>query len=178
VDGAEVTGTDPSRVIMFQDTTPYPWRTVRGDAQLGLEARGVLRGQSGRVDAALALVGLEGFAGAYPHELSGGMARRAALARALVNDPRPSSGLAWQLPPRPRGPSAGRDDGPRSQPEEALLVGHYDSANEIPAHPSRDALQGTAMPPGAPRCEGIEVHSLVFWEVGCLFATSLLATAT
>ena len=55
---------------------------------LGLEARGLLRTHRGRVEDALRLVGLTGFANAYPHQLSGGMAQRAALARALVNDPK------------------------------------------------------------------------------------------
>jgi NitT/TauT family transport system ATP-binding protein len=88
VDGEPVTGPHPSRVVVFQDPTLYPWRTVRANAALGLEARGLLRSRSGRVDSALRLVGLSGFAQAYPHQLSGGMAQRAALARALVNEPR------------------------------------------------------------------------------------------
>ncbi|SJZ93262.1 NitT/TauT family transport system ATP-binding protein [Enhydrobacter aerosaccus] len=87
VDGADVTGPDPSRVVVFQDPTLYPWRTVWRNASLGLETRGLLKQQRERVDAALALVGLEKFAKAYPHQLSGGMAQRASLARALVNDP-------------------------------------------------------------------------------------------
>ncbi|MFO1161077.1 MAG: ABC transporter ATP-binding protein [Reyranellaceae bacterium] len=88
VDGAEVAGPDPSRVVVFQDPTLYPWRTVWRNASLGLETRGLLKQQRGRVDAALELVGLEKFANAFPHQLSGGMAQRASLARALVNDPR------------------------------------------------------------------------------------------
>jgi NitT/TauT family transport system ATP-binding protein len=72
---------------MFQDPTLYPWRTVRANVSLGLEARGLLRSQSGRVEEALRLVGLTKFATAYPHQLSGGMAQRVSLARALVNDP-------------------------------------------------------------------------------------------
>ena len=88
VDGCEVTGTDPSRTIMFQDPTLFPWRTVRGNAQLGPEARGTLRENGARIEDALRLVGLGQFAEAYPHQLSGGMAQRAALARALVNEPR------------------------------------------------------------------------------------------
>lgn len=88
VDGKQVAGPHPSRVVVFQDPTLYPWRTVRANAALGLEARGLLRRQQHRVDAALALVGLEAFGSAYPHQLSGGMAQRAALARALVNEPR------------------------------------------------------------------------------------------
>ncbi|WP_424813423.1 ABC transporter ATP-binding protein [Roseococcus sp. YIM B11640] len=88
VDAAQVTGPDPSRVVVFQDPTLYPWRTVWKNAALGLEARGLLKAQRGRVDEALELVGLGGFASAYPHQLSGGMAQRAALARALVNEPR------------------------------------------------------------------------------------------
>jgi NitT/TauT family transport system ATP-binding protein len=86
-DGAAITGPDPSRVIMFQDPTLYPWRTLKANVSLGLEARGLLRRQSHRVDQALELVGLTQFASAYPHQLSGGMAQRVSLARALVNDP-------------------------------------------------------------------------------------------
>jgi NitT/TauT family transport system ATP-binding protein len=87
-DRAPIEGPDPSRVIVFQDPTLYPWRTVWKNAALGLEARGLLHQQKSKVDAALDLVGLEGFASAFPHQLSGGMAQRAALARALVNEPR------------------------------------------------------------------------------------------
>ncbi len=87
-DDEEIVGPDPSRVVVFQDPTLFPWRTVWRNASLGLEARGLLKTQRGRVDEALKLVGLDGFANAYPHQLSGGMAQRAALARALVNDPR------------------------------------------------------------------------------------------
>lgn len=87
-DGVQITQPDPSRVVMFQDPMLYPWRTVKANISLGPEARGLLRRQGHRVDEALRLVGLTPFAMAYPHQLSGGMAQRAALARALVNDPR------------------------------------------------------------------------------------------
>ncbi len=87
-DGSPIQGPDPSRVVVFQDPTLYPWRTVRDNVALGLEARGLLRSQGHRIDDALKLVGLTGFEKAYPHQLSGGMAQRVALARALVNDPR------------------------------------------------------------------------------------------
>ena len=86
-DGAVIEGPDPSRVVVFQDPTLFPWRTVRDNVALGLQARGVLSTQAARVDEALALVGLTEFANAHPHQLSGGMAQRVALARALVNDP-------------------------------------------------------------------------------------------
>ena len=78
---------DPSRILMFQDPTLFPWTTVWRNAATGLAARGVLDRQRSRVGDALKLVGLTAFAEAYPHQLSGGMAQRAALARALVNDP-------------------------------------------------------------------------------------------
>lgn len=86
-DDAAVTGPDPSRIVVFQDPTLFPWRTVRDNVALGPQARGELGHRQDRVDAALQLVGLAGFERAYPHELSGGMAQRAALARAIVNDP-------------------------------------------------------------------------------------------
>jgi sulfonate transport system ATP-binding protein len=87
-DGKPIEGPNPSRVVVFQDPTLYPWRTVWGNVALGLEAQGLLHTHRERITEALRLVGLEGFSDAYPHQLSGGMAQRAALARALVNDPR------------------------------------------------------------------------------------------
>ena len=82
-----IDGPDPSRILVFQDPTLFPWRTVRQNVALGLETRGLLQAQSERVDDVLRQVGLDGFDNAYPHQLSGGMAQRAALARALVNEP-------------------------------------------------------------------------------------------
>lgn len=87
-DGADITGPDPSRVVVFQDPTLYPWRRVWDNVALGLEAQGLLKTTEGKVDEALAKVGLSQFARAYPRQLSGGMAQRVALARALVNEPR------------------------------------------------------------------------------------------
>ncbi|KUY91636.1 ABC transporter [Burkholderia territorii] len=87
-DGVPIERPDPSRIVVFQDPTLYPWRRVRANVALGLEARGVARTAQHRVDDALARVGLQEFANVFPHQLSGGMAQRVALARALVNDPR------------------------------------------------------------------------------------------
>jgi NitT/TauT family transport system ATP-binding protein len=87
-DEARITRPHPSRVVVFQDPTLFPWRTVWDNVALGLEAQGILKSQRHRVDAALDLVGLSSFRNAYPHQLSGGMAQRVALARALVNDPK------------------------------------------------------------------------------------------
>ncbi len=88
LDDQPINGPDASRIIVFQDPTLYPWRTVWSNVALGLEARGLLRSHRQRVDDVLRLVGLAGFAMAYPRQLSGGMSQRAALARALVNDPK------------------------------------------------------------------------------------------
>ena len=87
VDGQVIARPDPSRILVFQDPTLFPWATVRKNVATGLEARGVLKQERARVDSALALVESSAFADAYPHQLSGGMAQRASLARALVNDP-------------------------------------------------------------------------------------------
>jgi NitT/TauT family transport system ATP-binding protein len=85
--GAPVLGPSPSRVVVFQDPTLYPWRKVYDNVALGLQAQRVLKAKRGRIGETLRLVGLSNFASAWPHQLSGGMAQRVALARALVNDP-------------------------------------------------------------------------------------------
>src|SRR4029450_6953269 len=86
--GLRIKGPPPSRVVVFQDPTLFPWRSVWDNVALGLEAQGILKSQRQRVDSATDLVGLSAFRNAYPHQLSGGMAQRVALARALVNDPK------------------------------------------------------------------------------------------
>jgi NitT/TauT family transport system ATP-binding protein/sulfonate transport system ATP-binding protein len=86
-DGVRIGTPDPTRILVFQDPTLFPWSTVWRNVATGLAARGGLEKEKSRVDDALKLVGLEAFSHAHPHQLSGGMAQRAALARALVNDP-------------------------------------------------------------------------------------------
>ncbi|HMJ90196.1 MAG TPA: ABC transporter ATP-binding protein [Candidatus Acidoferrum sp.] len=82
--------TDPSaeRGLVFQDPNLFPWLTVRRNVQSGLVARGLLQQKHDEVDEYIRLVGLESFADVFPHHLSGGMAQRAALARALINHPK------------------------------------------------------------------------------------------
>ena len=87
-------GTEPitvpnaERGLVFQDPNLFPWLTVRRNIQAGLVARGILHEKKNEVDDFMRLVGLEIFANVYPHHLSGGMAQRAALARALINHPK------------------------------------------------------------------------------------------
>ena len=83
-----ITGPNAERGLVFQDPNLFPWLSVRGNIQAGLVARGVLREKQHEVDEFIRLVGLDGFANAYPHHLSGGMAQRIALARALINHPK------------------------------------------------------------------------------------------
>lgn len=87
-DGEPITRPDPSRILVFQDATLFPWLTVWKNVATGLDARGILKDQEYRVDDILKLVKLDAFADVYPHQLSGGMAQRVAIARALVNDPK------------------------------------------------------------------------------------------
>ncbi len=88
VGAAPITGPSAERGLVFQDPSLFPWLTIRGNIESGLVARGVLWRRRREVDEYMALVGLDGFGDAYPHQLSGGMAQRAALARALINHPK------------------------------------------------------------------------------------------
>jgi ABC-type nitrate/sulfonate/bicarbonate transport system ATPase subunit len=89
IDGAPQNGPSPKGIVISQHGSVFPWLTVQQNLMFGLNGEG-----HGRVDerAALAdhyaaMVGLKGFEGSYPHELSGGMLKRAELARALVVKP-------------------------------------------------------------------------------------------
>jgi len=89
VDGVPVAGPGPDRGIVFQHFALFPWKTVRGNVLYGLEKQGLERGErERRAQAFIDLVGLTGFEGSYPAQLSGGMKQRAALARTLAIDPK------------------------------------------------------------------------------------------
>jgi sulfonate transport system ATP-binding protein len=88
VDGERVTKPSLDRGLVFQEPRLFPWLTVAQNVGLGLlnaELSKVARNRA--VAEHIALVGLTGFKDAYPHQLSGGMAQRVAIARGLVNRP-------------------------------------------------------------------------------------------
>ena len=89
LDGQRVRKPGLDRGIVFQDHRLLPWLTVEGNVAAALRRSGLAKAEQRRLVADhLKLVGLEGFAKAWPAQLSGGMSQRVAIARALVNRPR------------------------------------------------------------------------------------------
>ncbi|WJH35811.1 ABC transporter ATP-binding protein [Paenibacillus sp. CC-CFT747] len=88
LDGTRLQGPSRKLGVVFQDPSLFPWRTIEQNVGLGLELAGVGKAErKERVQAFLEMVGLQGFGGKYPHQLSGGMKQRAGIARALVGSP-------------------------------------------------------------------------------------------
>jgi len=88
VNGEPLEGPNPSVAMVFQSFALLPWLTVQENAELGLFARGIPKDACEKeATLALGMVGLEGFEGAYPKELSGGMRQRVGFARAFVMKP-------------------------------------------------------------------------------------------
>jgi NitT/TauT family transport system ATP-binding protein len=86
--GMPLYGTARGIRMVFQSFALFPWLTVQKNVELGLEAQGMPAGERARrASAVIDLIGLSGFEGALPRELSGGMRQRVGIARALVMEP-------------------------------------------------------------------------------------------
>lgn len=89
LDGQRIQSTSLERGIVFQDHRLFPWKTVKQNIAVALKNHPIPKKERERLIAEhIQLVNLQGFEDAYPHQLSGGMAQRAAIARALVNKPK------------------------------------------------------------------------------------------
>lgn len=88
-DGLKITAPSPERGLIFQEASLYPWLTVKDNITFGLKINGMtVEKREVAADRLLKLVGLKGSGNNKPHQLSGGMRQRAALARALAMEPK------------------------------------------------------------------------------------------
>lgn len=88
IDGREVQGMSRERAVIFQEPRLLPWLTVLDNVRFGLDLQGISASQArSRAQQAIQLVGLEPYQSALPGQLSGGMAQRVGIARALAIDP-------------------------------------------------------------------------------------------
>jgi NitT/TauT family transport system ATP-binding protein len=88
IDDRPITGPGLDRGVVFQQYALFPWRTAQANIEFGLEVKGMGRKErAARASAVLDLVGLSAFGDRYPHELSGGMKQRVAIARSLAYEP-------------------------------------------------------------------------------------------
>jgi NitT/TauT family transport system ATP-binding protein len=88
VGGRTVTGPGPDRSVVFQQFALFPWKSVADNIDFGLRAAHVPAGErQARIARYIELMGLQGYESAFPHQLSGGMQQRVAIARSYVLDP-------------------------------------------------------------------------------------------
>ena len=89
LNGEEVTGPGPEIGVVFQEFALFPWRTVVGNVEFGLELKKIPNVERRRRALEyIEMVGLKDFENKYPKELSGGMKQRVAIARTLINEPK------------------------------------------------------------------------------------------
>ncbi|MCY4730625.1 ABC transporter ATP-binding protein [Natronomonas gomsonensis] len=88
VDGASVTGPDPSRGMVFQESVLFPWMSIKKNITWGMKVLGIDEEErEQKAEEYIEMIGLDGFEDAYPNSLSGGMKQRAAMARVLAVNP-------------------------------------------------------------------------------------------
>jgi NitT/TauT family transport system ATP-binding protein len=84
----QVTSPGPERAVVFQQFALFPWKSVHQNIDFGLEAKGLSTDERNKIITHyIALMNLQGYENAYPHQLSGGMQQRVAIARAYALDP-------------------------------------------------------------------------------------------